>query len=470
MIRYLVLAIRFLDDRYHGLTDHGDKAEWPPSPFRLFQAIVAGNACGAVLPAPIKASLKWLESLDPPAVVAPPATEGLERLTYVINNYSHKDRTSRAPKTFRPTFLHGDRLLQYAWSFNDAAADATTHAHAIVSAVRHIRYLGWGIDMAFGTGSICDEMPRAAGNRRLFRPSSSEVGNGVNLRTPKVGSLLSLERAYADFTKRYETPGVTRMEAATLYAPVVYLLDSARPYTAFRLLDPETGQPRSFPAWRAVSVAGMIRGAAHQAATSAGRDTKWIGEFVCGHHEGPDAFPRFSYLPLPSIQPVIGVGRIRRVLVAEPIGSDGHEVAWLKSSLTGRTARSEQGQDALLVPLTQDNVLDHYMRIAQTWDTVTPVVLPGSDEGKFTKAKKLFFKALGHAGYSPNALDDLEFRNVSFWAGGDLALRFQRPDYLKRDCWSVYHVRLRWKHEVKGPIALGAGRHCGLGIFAATNS
>jgi CRISPR-associated protein Csb2 len=124
----------------------------------------------------------------------------------------------------------------------------------------------------------------------------------------------------------------------------------------------------------------------------------------------------------------------------------------------------------MLTPLASgDWVLRQYTDNADAWATVTPVVLPGSDEGKFAKAEKLFFKALRHAGYSPDALAELEFRNVSFWAGGDLASRFQRPDYLKNNCWSVYHARLRWRHPISGPLALGAGRHCGLGIFAGLN-
>jgi CRISPR-associated protein Csb2 len=471
MIRFLVLSIRFLDDRYHGLTDHGEKAEWPPSPFRLFQAIVAGNARGTVLPDGIKAALKWLEGLDnPPLIVAPVATEGLERLTYVINNYSHKDANSRAPKTIRPMLLNGDRHLQYAWSFDADAVDAMTHAKAIISATRHIRCLGWGIDMVFGTGAIVDELPTAMGTRRLFRPSFAATNDGVALRTPTVGSLLSLERNYADFIKRYETPGVTRMESVALFAPVTYLADSSRPWAAFRLLDPETGRLRSFSATRAVTVAGMIRGAAHAVAKKAGRDPKWVKEFVCGHHEGSDSFPRFSYLPLPSIQPVVGVGRISRVLIAEPVGSAGQEVAWIKRLLTGQTAKSEQSRDALLVRLTGDGVLNHYVRSSQTWTTVTPVALPGSDDGMTRKTAKLLDRLLCHAGYSSDAIQDLEYHRVPFLRGAEDAKRYQpRGDHYLANC-TMYHMRLRWKHAVKGPIALGAGRHCGLGIFAATNS
>ena len=41
---FLRITVRFLDARYHGLLDRGGPPEWPPSPFRLFCAMVAGVA------------------------------------------------------------------------------------------------------------------------------------------------------------------------------------------------------------------------------------------------------------------------------------------------------------------------------------------------------------------------------------------------------------------------------------------
>lgn len=211
----------------------------------------------------------------------------------------------------------------------------------------------------------------------------------------------------------------------------------------------------------------MIRGAAHEAAKNAGRDPRWIGEFVCGHHDGPDSFPRFSYLPLPSIQPVVGVGRISRVLIAESVGSDGRETARIKRLLAGHTAKSEQeGRDALLIPLTGDNVLNRYVQSSRTWTTVTPVALPGSDDGMASKTAKLLGKMLRHAGYSPDAVERVEYHRIPFLRGAEDAKRY-RPgaDHYLSHC-TMYHMRIRWKFPMHGPIALGAGRHCGLGVFA----
>lgn len=166
------------------------------------------------------------------------------------------------------------------------------------------------------------------------------------------------------------------------------------------------------------------------------------------------------------------VGAIRRVLVAELMDPGQSHLAWVRQMLPGQFLTDEKTSDrkALLTPLTGgDCVLRQYLDPSATWATVTPLVLPGSDDGKFAKAEKLFIKTLRQAGYAPDALAELEFRNASFWPGGEWALSFQRPNYLRNGHWSVYHVRLRWKQSLKGPLAIGAGRHCGLGIFAAIN-
>src|SRR5437763_197932 len=228
-----------------------------------------------------------------------------------------------------------------------------------------------------------------------------------------------------------------------------------RPFAAFRLLDPETGKLRSFSAWRAVTVAGMIRGAAGKLPRDDDRHKEaWFSSYVFGHHDGPDSFPRFSYLPLPSLQPVVGVGRTSRVLIAEPIGSAGQEVAWIKRLLTGKTAKSEQGRDTLLVSLTGDGVLNQYLRTSQAWTTVTPVALPGSDDGMTSKTAKLLEKTLRHAGCSSDEVQDLEYHRVPFLRGAEDATRYRpRGEHYLANC-TMYHMRIRWKFAMSGPIAL----------------
>ena len=59
----LVISVRLLDDRYHG------NGTWPPSPFRLFQALVAAAYTGSTASDTETAALRWLEQLPPPVVL-----------------------------------------------------------------------------------------------------------------------------------------------------------------------------------------------------------------------------------------------------------------------------------------------------------------------------------------------------------------------------------------------------------------
>ena len=80
MPKALLLTLRFHDGRYHGAED------WPPSPARLFQALVASAAKGSEIPRNEHNALAWLESLDPPAIAAPTMRDGQRYQNFVPNN------------------------------------------------------------------------------------------------------------------------------------------------------------------------------------------------------------------------------------------------------------------------------------------------------------------------------------------------------------------------------------------------
>src|SRR5690606_26924764 len=99
----LLLTLRFHDGRYHGA------GPWPPSPARLYQALVAGAAKGGTIPPEEQKALAWLEMLAPPDIAAPPARAGQDYINYVPNNDldakgGHLDRVAdiRTPKQIRP--------------------------------------------------------------------------------------------------------------------------------------------------------------------------------------------------------------------------------------------------------------------------------------------------------------------------------------------------------------------------------
>jgi CRISPR-associated protein Csb2 len=433
--------------------------------------------------------LTWLQTQAPPLIIAPKEKNGQAITRYVPNNDGDKwpDRQDRlGTKPAIPTLLllppNQNPGVHYLWHIRGKTDVPLDHVR---TAARSLTALGWGIDMAFADARLIneDESERLSGIR--WYPTQSEGDEaGITLRVPTADARMQ-ECTLSDLKHCHETTmqrigsaePLHTVDEPRVFERVLYTATSQpRPHpAAFRLRHPLEDRSAGLATTRANSVAAMLRNLTARVAIDQRQPNEWINRYVHGHREKDDpALPRFSYLPLPSIERrgerALFVGSIRRAIVAELTDSSESYLPWIRQMLPGQFLLDEKDGDrkAMLTPLTGgDWVLRQYADSAKTWATVTPVVLPGSDEGKFAKAEKLFLKALRHAGFSPDALAELEFRNVSFWPGGDLALRFHRPDYLRKDYWSTYHVRLRWKQPMKGPLAIGAGRHCGLGIFSA---
>ena len=104
---HLCITVCWLGDRYHGLLGRDGPPEWPPSPFRLFQALVAGVARRGALDTEPGRSLEWLQS-KPPIIIAPRSRPGQVVTRFVPNNDGDKepDRQKRLTgKTSRPTIM-----------------------------------------------------------------------------------------------------------------------------------------------------------------------------------------------------------------------------------------------------------------------------------------------------------------------------------------------------------------------------
>jgi CRISPR-associated protein Csb2 len=474
---------------FHGRGSAGEP-EWPPSPLRLFQALLAAAASRwreSQFDEYARPALEWLQHQDPPVIVAPGHHIALPFRLPVPNNdldvtalaWAKRQKPRKQPselktmKNVTPTLMMNGDVIHYLWPLDDADRDFAKYRATLSQAAHCVTHLGWGVDMvAADVHEIpAGEADHLKGERWLPVEDSSATG----YRVPVPETLDSLIQRHQAFLNRLGLDGFRPVSPLSAFRVVGYRRASdlgARPYVAFKLLHPVLERLAWFSATRANCVAAMAR---HAMATAANQQpSDWVNSYVHGHRSnGEEMKPRFSYLPLPTIEhrgdSGTVVGGIRRLLVTELMESSRTYLPWVKKMLPGQFLIDEKTGDrtAMLAPLSEsDWVLQRYTASADTWATATPVVLPGSDDGKFAKAEKLFLKALGHAGYCVKSLAELEFRNVSFLPGSDLALRFQRADYLRKDYWSVYHVRIRWKQSIRGPLAIGAGRHCGLGIFA----
>jgi len=254
-----------------------------------------------------------------------------------------------------------------------------------------------------------------------------------------------------------------------------------RPYAVFELRH-DNGEFCRYPQRKLIHIAGMVRHLAKEAmqqSPPAGVGGGWVERYVAGHRDADDREHRqLSYLPLPSIGHRHADQIVRRVMITAPIGDDG----WLEhiaQRIAGQRLvpeRDNQFGDAgppMLVRVYRDNVARFYTQPANRWASVTPVILPGHDDKKPAKTRRLIEATLAQSGIEQEC--EFEWSAFSRFRKSFSAHKYNkegkptgylRPGYLPTQ--TAMHMTLTFNddQEVDGPIAIGAGRHCGLGLFA----
>jgi CRISPR-associated protein Csb2 len=501
MPTHLVLSVTFLNGTFHGRRDAGEP-EWPPSPLRLYQSLVAATA--AELDGATLASLDWLARQPPPQIVAPPHRQTQGYCLSVPNNALDKvgaawsrgvtfgtndnnPATHRTMKTVQPVQVGDEAPVTYLWELDDDDRAAREHAERVTRLARRIFTLGWGADFVAAHGQLLSDSPSAAGECWRPRPSGDDF-----LRVPNLHTLAALRQRHTMFLNRVVGDGFIPVAPLPghAFARISYRPDSAAAPSntvAFKFLplDSNSSAMRPFNARQAAVVAGMLRHAAGEAAKRSQLSSEQIAA-ILGHAEAPGeqhrpvGLARISYLPLPTIEPRqsgLVVSTARRALLAIHPQADPRILEWARVALAGSPLMDEHtGKlQAILAPLIgSDSVTSRYTRKASTWSTVTPVILPGHDDGKTSKTRSLIRKAIIQAGF-PESLArtaDIDWRGVGYSSGVDLPSRYFVPSHLQR--YTRLHVRITWLDPqtktpipLPGPIALGGGRFCGLGLFAA---
>ncbi len=485
MSAYLCISVRILDNLFHGRGGYGNQPEWPPSPLRLFQALVAGATAGRHQQSweDKKHAFEWLERQPPPEIITPKAVRALAYKAFVPNNDGDKqpNRQDRlTSKLHLPHRILEDSAIHYLWKLS--SEQDKTSANTIAAEAKKLLALGWGIDMAIGHGQILDEESALALEGERWRPQRIR-GTNHKLRAPQSGTLENLLRTHASKLASLRKGGIyTPPIPLSNYQEFVYLRSGEippRPYAAFALeqIDRTTSSTR----WRAfdhtyvAKVAAMLR---HLTLETAQLDRHTfeggIEKYVAGHITTPEEESiRFSYLPLPSVGHPNSRGMIRRVLIAEPHGGSGDHATWASQRLIGRVVKeSEMGKPravAVLGMLDEDDrrMVCRYTNKSRSWVSVTPVILPGHDDGKYEKAIKLLVKAFRQAGLNAE-IEDLFLCKSPLVAGSSHVSSYFRPSHLTNK--PAWHVRVIFRSHVGGPLAIGAGRHVGLGLFVPADT
>jgi CRISPR-associated protein Csb2 len=492
MTRYLTIHVRAHEGRYHG---DGDDL---PSPFRLFQALVAGAGISGPLDDQAKEALAWLEGLpDAPIIASPRMVRGQAVTMFMPNNDLDKfggdvrniAKTRGAEKVWRPRHFDAAVPWIYAWPF---AEDGATHADKICALSEKLYQLGRGVDMAWAWGEVLDEASLHARlaeyNGIVRRPSA---GDGLLLACPTKGSFESLKRRYQ--APRFRVEGGQRVfvqQPKPSYRRISY---ESRPVRHVFELRSSTDSARrvAWPLERASSLVVAAREAARSrlslAMPSRLHDVErhLVGRRPDGSNAGP-AESRVRIIPIPSIGMHYADRAIRRLLVEIPAACPlrSEDVRWAFSGAEILDPETGEAKDLLLSPSADDDMLRHYGigAGARVFRSVTPVVLP--EEGRrrrieptrklaeakrglervveISRARAAVVQALRHADVRTKA-ETIRLQREPFEGAGSRVEPFAEGTRFEKE--RLWHVEIAFGVSVEGPLLLGDGRFLGLGLM-----
>lgn len=466
------ISATFLRGRYHA-------EEWPPSPVRLTQALVAAAKNGgnrACWPQ-VEQGLRWLESLPAPTIYCRRHRTAMSyRIAVPNNDFDVIAREWAAGRGADPAKIRTLKLIQprildadsphvlYEWK---ADADTVKNAALLLPAAHSLYSLGWGVDMAYAecgshtlqrSGDWDEWVPLASGSQQL--------------KVPVDGFLDDLQATHARSARRTAGKGVDTDTRISVYALQRYARRGTRtlPFTAFGLRSIPDGESSFSKPWQhAMEIAAALRHAA-KIALEGESIPEDVNSYVCGHAEnGTAADHRLSYLPLPTLHRDYGDGRIRRVLVVEPFTGSGRSVQILKLKWRGIPLINEKREEVcLLETLRMDGVTSLYLNPAQVWRSVTPVILHGYNAIRgnisVSKTERLLLRAFQMAGHFAENIGSLAFQSAPLWPGCGAAREIRVPKHLQG--YPRYHVEVIFREPVTGPVIAGIGRHYGIGLFA----
>jgi CRISPR-associated protein Csb2 len=464
----LQITVIFTSGHFHG-------AEWPPSPTRLFQALVAASYRGAhgLINASVRDdSLKWLEQQTPPVIFAPHSRRNLESLiNYVPNNDDERGENShvRTAKEMGAYPVAPDKPVVYQWHFTEGSQKADV----ICAIASMVTYLGQTVDTVFARGQLLEAMPETLTGVR-WEPVEEPGGRWLS---PKEGFLELLNQ-------RYPQSASSLMHNATNTRTVRYittpLIIDGPPVEVFEMLRPQSERRLAFAPRDLRQPVGMTRNAMVQWMQSNPEICRHfspdqMARLIQGHQSALPSQPaqggHFAVVPLPSINPpeYTADGWIRRVaLIGYGIQNTSDQELFdeIIRGLDGATledngkVRGElricghNGYERLFKPVFEGP--------KRRWLSLTPVVLTGFTR-RGRSAEKCLLRCLNQQGYAAHNIETIATYSGPIIPNTDSALNYRVQGYLSTT--PRVHSEIIFKNPIRGPLIVGRGRFSGLGLF-----
>lgn len=493
MPRSLLIAVRFCDGRYHGRDDGFDGSNgWPPSPGRLFQALVAASAEGASIPASDVRALRWLETLEPPRIAAPQVRRGRAVNQYVPNNDLDSKGGDparvgdvRVSKHWQPCFFDAEQPVLYAWDFDTGMEEA----RRVSTIAARLYHLGRGIDMAWASGEVLERVE--AESILDAHPGTIRQPNGAgHIATAGRGTLDSLLDRYQGKRHRLRTSvGKDRKPLQEFRQPPKARFRRTGYDCSPRCLHFELRHPKGTFAPRPLSsvaplIVGLRDAAAKRLQEALPDQFQLFEKLIVGRGAKPvDLGLRIRFIPVPSVGKIHTDPSIRRILVEIPADCPIRvdDLNWALSGLEPRDPETGELWPGRLVSTDDARMHQHFVGPAREFKSVTPLALPTirrridpariADDAKAGTeradeercAAGAVVQALRHAGISASP-KDVRVQREPFHLRGEHAEHFAPGTRFPKE--RLWHASVTFQELVVGPLLLGDGRFLGLGLMS----
>lgn len=476
----LAVWVEFLHGTFRGdaagiaNTGRLTRGEWPPSPSRLFAALVAADGTEHRCRVTDGSELEWFERLPPPVIHAcssPHHQElqpryvveqkssfaGIKRKGHEAEVHVHQEYLGRKGVLIRPGARVSPRRTRvvYRW---DGESPAATILDALRRRAARIGYLG-AADSPVRV-RVLTRMPETTFPEERFVP---DADGDAEIGVPAPGDLRNLDRMYEAWCEHGAAVGRSWFPA--LRHPARYRTPASPPPARangavvawLRLGEPVSG--RHVSAVTALFKAAVL--------------SKWQtlhGEppaALHGHGFRSNGYDLARFLALPNVGFRWSRGQIHGLALWMPPGADS--VTCRQAGDAARAVRRLTGAGVNVSVACSDDREgpvamrpDRWTRSSRRWATVFPAI----HERRRPLDLAEVTRWCRHAGLPPP---------VWFRAGRtpllrgavDLApIEVNRPD---RPGLPYSHVEIRFDHPVSGPVVIGAGRQRGFGLCAPSD-
>ncbi len=463
----LAVSVELLHGTFRGDPDgaantgQSIRGEWPPSPARLFAALVAADGTGERCRVTDGTELEWFEQLPPPEIHAhaEPWHQPLQP-RYVVQHRgtasksTHQEYVGRVGALIRPGVRVSPRHPQVVYVWNLSPPDGTLSA--LRRRASRVGYLG-AADSPVRV-RVRSEMPDAAAD--AFHP---DPDGDLTINVPAPGDLVILDRMYAAWCEHGADIG--RAQFPALRHEVAYRSPgSVAPVQADAVV-----------AWLRLESAVSGRRISTVTELFKAAVLSWHQEIhgeppaiLHGHGFHEKGYEIARYLALPDVGFRRSRGRIHGLALWLPADSDQVERRRCRDAALAVRRLAGRGLDISVSPHDDEQGPwaanpKRWVAMSKRWATAFPALHERRGDLDLAEVARW----CRHAGL-PEPVAFRGTRGPLVPGAVDLApVEVNRPG---RPGLPYSHVEIHFAEAVRGPVVIGAGRQRGFGLCVPVRS